>query len=1284
MESVHLGAFEVLTPIRKGGMGEVWRGIHLGQQVPVAIKVMTGKRARHPKYLQAFSNEVQAVAALDHPGIVLIFDHGKISPEAEEGSGGRFVAGSPYLVMELAGLGSLDQLRRQLRWRDLKGLLVALLDALAHAHARGVLHRDLKPANVLICGEQDPRPGLKLTDFGLASLGSDDDQRQGTTENTAGTPRYMAPEVFEGRWRDYGPWTDLYAVGCMIFELITRRPLFNGQDSISLRRQHLYSPPPRLRQLPTLPRELDRWLLRMVAKRPEDRYQCAADAAWALMGLPDPELLEPEAPGRGAGTLENQLTTLLSMVTNISGTSALLMPGDTQVAQTMIFPQQGLSTAETFILPSGGIQEAPTWLRPSVEGVANASTFLFMSDTEWRAVPRNRPLVEPEEAIAEGDGPLEIQRAPMPSSWHRAAAHSRSMRLVGAGLSLFELRRIRMVGRQAHRDAIWAALQQVQATGSARLALLSGASGVGKSRLVEWICERAHELGAATPLRASHSPITGPADGLPRMIARALRCTGLSRADTRRRIRRLLQIEGVTNDYEWDALTELVAASSTEQEQSAARAKVVRFGSPTERYVVVRRMLERASRDRPVIVWLDDVQWGSDALWFAQYLMRHQARRPCPILMLLTVNDEHLEGRAMEAHIISQLMEEPGTERLEVEALEQEAHAELVGSLLGLEGELATQVERSTHGNPMFAIQLVGSWVKRGVLEVGESGFVLKVGAEALPPEDVLDIWKARVEALIKDGGQRQEGATEALEIAACLGMDVDAIEWKEACREAGLNLTVGFLQALVQSGMVQPSEGCIAFVHGMARQALEDSARAEDRWQDHNLACARMLLGRYPADHQGVAERLGRHYLEARSIGRALGPLLDGAQERCRSGEYRHALDLLDRREWAMLTLSSSNALPEWGQGWLLRASILKILGRFKEALSWAQRAQKHAQRFKWDDLTPALTLEVAHVAVLYGQLDLAEETFALSHDLCRRHPELLPDVLSGQSQLELRRGDLQEASNLARKALLLYEKRDQSADVARCLHALWELVRMRGDLHLARDLLGRARELYEAEGHQLGVARCLQDQGMLAVTRGQLAEGSDLLQRALAFFEGLGIQTGAAACLGGLATVAQIQADAEVAERWWRRAIDIQHKGHAGDAAESRCSLALVLLDAGREPEATDLLIGCLEDARAQSRRALLARAHLGLTLAAALRADWEAWDLHLPDAADHLAHTSLIDPHVALVACRAAELARAAGHFDRARAAYALTSHQWKTLKQRKKLLELAAVVRAMPAP
>ncbi|MCP4920077.1 MAG: protein kinase [Proteobacteria bacterium] len=136
--------------------------------VPVAVKVMTTEKARGARFRAMFDNEVRAMASLEHPCIAHVHDYGQIDWQASKDSEGRLVEGSSWLAMELAGAGTLAHLVRPQPWSRIRAILRALLDALAHAHARGVVHRDLKPANILICGPKDLRPGLKLADFGLA------------------------------------------------------------------------------------------------------------------------------------------------------------------------------------------------------------------------------------------------------------------------------------------------------------------------------------------------------------------------------------------------------------------------------------------------------------------------------------------------------------------------------------------------------------------------------------------------------------------------------------------------------------------------------------------------------------------------------------------------------------------------------------------------------------------------------------------------------------------------------------------------------------------------------------------------------------------------------------------------------------------------------------------------------------------------------------------------------------------------------------------------------------
>ncbi len=293
-----LGAFKISQQIGHGGMGEVFAGVHRGTGLRVAVKLLAGEMAADARFRRVFRREVEAVAGLDHPSIVMVYDHGITPVDADKRSSGAIVSGAPYLVMEFAGGGALDDSPPD-SWRGARRTLLSILDGLAHAHARGVIHRDLKPANVLLCGPNDNRPGIKLADFGLAHM-----YAQGKAMAVgAGTPGYMAPEQVRGSWRDFGPWTDLYALGALAWEWITGVPLFAG-DLTTLRQHHLTAAPPPLAPHFEVPDGIEAWLLRLLAKEPADRTQNAATASRELLALGTVagEPITEEVPLQGPAT----------------------------------------------------------------------------------------------------------------------------------------------------------------------------------------------------------------------------------------------------------------------------------------------------------------------------------------------------------------------------------------------------------------------------------------------------------------------------------------------------------------------------------------------------------------------------------------------------------------------------------------------------------------------------------------------------------------------------------------------------------------------------------------------------------------------------------------------------------------------------------------------------------------------------------------------------------------------------------------------------------------------
>ncbi|MGK0361358.1 MAG: hypothetical protein ACI9U2_003676, partial [Bradymonadia bacterium] len=277
-----VGPFELIHRIGAGAMGEVWYANHREAGVPLAIKVVTGRDARTEESRSLFAREVRAAARLHHPGVVRIHDQGVV-PAGLESAG--LVRGAPFCVMEWLPGGSLKPKTGTMTYAGLKSTLLSLLDALAHAHARGLVHRDLKPGNVLLADR-----GPVLTDFGIAAR--IDIAPGPKSGHLMGTPNYMAPEQVRGDWRGLGPWTDLYALGCLAWCLATGRPPFAGGGRLVVMKRQLREPPPLFMPEMDVPDGFEDWLRRLLAKSPTDRYRYAADAAVALQTLDSPGMAQ--------------------------------------------------------------------------------------------------------------------------------------------------------------------------------------------------------------------------------------------------------------------------------------------------------------------------------------------------------------------------------------------------------------------------------------------------------------------------------------------------------------------------------------------------------------------------------------------------------------------------------------------------------------------------------------------------------------------------------------------------------------------------------------------------------------------------------------------------------------------------------------------------------------------------------------------------------------------------------------------------------------------------------
>jgi serine/threonine protein kinase len=266
--------YEIVEVLGRGGMGVVYRAQQTALQRPVALKMILAGASAGEHERQRFRTEAEAVARLHHPNIVQIYEVGEQN-------------GCPYLALELVPGSSLAQQLdgTPLPPRRAAQLVLALARAVQHAHQQGIVHRDLKPANVLLTPEGTP----KIADFGLAKR-LDADLGQTQTGAVLGSPSYMAPEQAEGRRHDIGPAADVYALGALLYELLTGRPPFKGETLLeTLEQVRTREPlPPRVLQ-PKLPRDLETICLKCLEKQPGHRYPSAEVLAADLQRFLDDE-----------------------------------------------------------------------------------------------------------------------------------------------------------------------------------------------------------------------------------------------------------------------------------------------------------------------------------------------------------------------------------------------------------------------------------------------------------------------------------------------------------------------------------------------------------------------------------------------------------------------------------------------------------------------------------------------------------------------------------------------------------------------------------------------------------------------------------------------------------------------------------------------------------------------------------------------------------------------------------------------------------------------------------
>ena len=1004
--AIRVGPFEIGDRLGAGGMAEVFQARHTVLDQAVALKVVTDGGRNAARFRANFRREVQAAARLNHPSIVRVFDYGVIDADFDE----RFRAGTPYLVMEIADRGALSQVSVT-SFGTYRSLILQILDALAYAHARGIVHRDVKPANLLLASTADGRVRIKLADFGIAHAA----ERRAPTErdgHAVGTFVYTPPEQLRGDWRSYGPPTDLYALGCSLWRMLTGEHPFTGATDLEIAAAHFEKEPPDFAPVIAVPAGLQAWLRRLLCKDPSDRYRTAADAALAFMSLgADWHTSEP---------ISQEI--IADEPTHITGSLLL----------TQTFP-------DTVVMPA----DLSPISHVSSGGLASGAA-LALQGAELRA---------------DAEGPLSRYDATprLPSTWRRADIDYEAA-IAGLGLGLFGLREVPFVGREGERDAVWNALRLVESDRACRVVVLRGPSGAGKSRLAQWLGQRAQEIGAATVLHAVHA--AGRTQGLRDLVERTFVAHDFDdpqhlAAHIQERLRDYLPaVDAHFLAGEANALAAIVWP------EAFARA------SQRERLATINRLLRAMGETRPVILWLDDAQWDAESIALAQHLC---GQPDLGVLVVATIQSEAAAELPQIEDALAELLEQHNADMLAVRRLDDVEQADLVGRLIGLEPNTCARVAAATRGNPLFAVHLVGDWVERGALVATPLGFVLRDGADT--PADMHALWIRRVQHICQTlGGQTQ---LVALELAAALQGPVREDEWGQTCAAIGVQPAEELASLLIKLGMAVAEPAGFRFVHRMLADSIRAVCRAGGRWQAANIACA-TALAQVHRDDETVAERCARHYIAADQWARALAPLQRAIHHCLAGGDVAGADDLLVLHAGAAANVQAVDVRLAL-EGRLLEAKLRRTQGHDVD-VSALQTLSDEARAANLDRLVGLAECEVGQILAHDARLHEALQAYARGHDALQAIEDdlALADLLQARAWAYKSLGDTRAAEADLSRALDIHRATGDRLREMNTINSLAFTFLAAGDNDASREIAMLGVELGREVGHRGAEAGC------------------------------------------------------------------------------------------------------------------------------------------------------------------------------------------------------------------
>jgi len=1188
-------------------MGEVYRCIDRANGEQVAVKVM------HPGAgTDRFLREGRALASLRHPGIVDYVAHGITDRDGA------------YVAMQWLEGESLSQRLKRGVLGTAASITVArrTAEALAAAHAAGIVHRDVKPGNLFLMGGKVDQ--LKLLDFGIARV---DEATQQLTSTGAilGTPSYTAPEQARGE-ADIDGRADLFALGCVLFRCLTGRPAFQAEDSMAVLLKIVLEEAPHLCDVDAnLPAALDDLVFRMLAKRREDRPRSAemlATELQALSGLRD-EAPRTTQPPRSITSREQRLMSLV-LARQVGGADTIGDDVPTRVQQAAPIEIRDVHEVVTWlgerlevigqgcllvrIAQAGSVRDQAARAARCALAIRKVMPDATVSVVSGRAEMSGAlpvgDVIERGIALLEQHGPSAIAVDWLSSGLLDAAfevIHDESgVMLVAererplAARTLLG-REAPCVGRRRELRALEGLYEECVEDPRARPVLVVAPPGLGKSRVRYELLRRLEAQSDAPRVwMARGDPVgTGSPFG---MIGRALRREANIGSDEsseakhdklRAWVAERVEASEVERVAVFSAELAGVALSDRDRPQLRAARQNPRLYADQLRRAFA-DLVRAECAERPLLLVLEDLQWG-DGPTVELLDATLQTLAECPLMVLALARPETHDRFPL-------LWSERGLQEIRLDPLTKKASLELVRAVLGDaagEDEMASVVEHAD-GNPFFLEELIR------VLANHESDTL---------PDTALAVTEARLERI-------DPSARRVLRAASVFGHAFWPDGVARLLGSEGQSLVGRWMHWLEQEELVSPRQDSrfrdqpeLVFRHAIIRDAAYATLTPEDRRLAHRLAGEwleetgendAMVLAEH-FEHSAAHERAVPWFCEAAELALQGGDV-EGALDRARrgvdagasaealgrlrlveatglrlGGDRRHALERNDEA-WALL--------PSGSRAWYLVASEIVVcaaeLDR-TDRLNDVGRALLSALSHP-DALGPRLMAltRLATSALLSGDQALAKRMFeaiAADADAAAALPEALAGVLrarevragfSGDRLARLRTGQ-------ARSALL-----EDLGDLRGACGAKQETgtaFALLGDFDSAESVIGES--LRRAEVHGFGQRLILGHTNMALVLArlGRLREARESVDKALRGAKGRRVVEGGARTY--LSLIAGLEGRFEEAVSEAKKAVEI-FSGTPAYQPLARGVLGAALL-AKNEPEAalteTELAMNLLE---------------------------------------------------------------------------------------------------------